>query len=77
MTGRHRSQLSPDQRHAVSMARELADADARGGAAAIATMDGIQGLDLNLDGTYPYAYGRATAALRALLAVVDDLAGTP
>jgi hypothetical protein len=74
------ARLTQTQQIDVAMAREMLDADAEGGPAAVvastyATSGSPPGLDVA--DPYPYAYGTARNHVAALLAVVDELAAKP
>lgn len=74
------ARLTQSQEVDVAMAREMLDADAEGGPAAVVARAYITsgppgGLDVR--DPYPYAYGTARHHIAALLAVVDELTAEP
>jgi hypothetical protein len=74
------ARLTHTQRIDVAMAREMLDADAQGGPAAVVARAHARSESPRAVDTadpYPYAYGTARHHVAALLAVVDDLTAQP
>jgi len=74
------ARLTHTQQIDVAMAREMLDADAEGGPAAVvacthAKSESIHAVDAS--DPYPSAYGTARHHVAALLAVVDELTTEP